>query len=271
MRKWLLLLMSLLAILLGACESNKELNGNSTFKDGSNLENLSGQKKDTKNSFYDVSHFKKYQLLNVVDGDTIRIRYNGSEELVRLLLIDTPETNHPTLGEQPYGQDAKQYTKKLLAGQKTVYLEFDKTDRDKYNRLLAYVYTEKGVSIQEELLKKGLARVAYVYEPNTKHVGWFKSIQRTAQENSIGVWSVKGYVTNRGYNKDVFVGSKTKKVENKKVTTIDSKCVIKGNINSKGKKIYHSPGQENYDATKAEKMFCSAKEAENAGFIAAER
>lgn len=268
MKKWILLLMSLIVLLLGACEGSNHLNRNENSNGGSNFENASKQKVATGTSFYNVSHFKKYQLINVVDGDTIRINYNGSEELVRLLLIDCPETHHPILGEQPYGQDAKKYTKKLLSGQETVYLEFDKTNRDKYNRLLAYVYTKKGMSIQEELLKKGLARVAYVYEPNTKHVDWFNSIQKTAQKQSIGVWSVKGYVTNRGYDKEVFG---KKKIKNKEEIISDSKCVIKGNINSKGHKIYHSPGQENYNTTKAEKMFCSPKEAENAGFRAAER
>ena len=115
--------------------------------------------------------------------------------------MDTPETNHETLGVQPYGPEAKQFVKQLLENEKTVFIEFDVSYRDKYKRLLAYVYTEDG--IQEQLLKNRLARVAYIYDPNTKHVEWFKSIQKTAQKSAVGIWTVENYVTNRGYDKDV--------------------------------------------------------------------
>lgn len=106
---------------------------------------------------YDVNKFEEYELQEVIDGDTIRIKYNGSSEKVRFLLVDTPETNHETLGEQPYGPEAKEFVKQLLAGQDTVYLEFDVSYRDKYKRLLAYIYTKEGISVQEQLLKNGLA------------------------------------------------------------------------------------------------------------------
>jgi len=221
-----------------------------------------------------VSKFEEYELQDIIDGDTIRIKYNGSPEKVRFLLVDTPETNHETLGEQPYGPEAKEFTKQLLAGQDTVYLEFDVSYRDKYKRLLAYVYTKDGISVQEQLLKNGLARVAYIYDPNTKHVDWFKSIQKTAQKSAIGIWSVEDYVTNRGYDKDAYYAatkdnSKTENDESNKANK--NSCVIKGNINSKGNKIYHMPGQRDYDNTVAEEMFCTEEEAEAAGFIPATR
>lgn len=117
---------------------------------------------------HDVSKFEEFQLESVIDGDTIRIKYNGSSEKVRFLLVDTPETNHETLGVQPYGPEAKEFTKRLLAGQDSVYLEFDVSYRDKYKRLLAYVYTKDGISVQEQLLKNGLARVAYIYMPQIR-------------------------------------------------------------------------------------------------------
>ena len=230
---------------------------------------------------HDVSKFEKFQLQEVIDGDTIRINYNGSSEKVRLLLVDTPETNHETLGEQPYGPEAKQFVKQLLDGQQTVYLEFDVSYRDKYKRLLAYVYTEDGISVQEQLLKNSLARVAYIYDPNTKHVDWFKSIQKTAQKSATGIWSVEDYVTNRGYDKEAYYA--TVKEEDEKEnksdgssdgstsTNTDNSCVIKGNINSKGNKIYHMPGQRDYDNTVPEEMFCTVEEAEAAGFIPASR
>lgn len=230
---------------------------------------------------HDVSSFEKYELQEVIDGDTIRVKYNGSSEKVRLLLVDTPETNHETLGEQPYGPEAKQFVKQLLDGQQTVYLEFDVSYRDKYKRLLAYVYTEEGISVQEQLLKNGLARVAYIYDPNTKHVDWFKSIQKTAQKSATGIWSVEDYVTNRGYDKEAYYAAVKEDNEKESKTdettdaanssNNDNSCEIKGNINSKGNKIYHMPGQQDYDNTVPEEMFCTVEEAEAAGFIPASR
>ena len=225
---------------------------------------------------HDVSGFEQFELQEVIDGDTIRIKYNGSSEKVRLLLVDTPETNHETLGVQPYGPEAKQFVQQLLAEQQTVYLEFDVSYRDKYKRLLAYVYTEDGISVQEQLLKNGLARVAYIYDPNTKHVDWFKSIQKEAQTSAVGIWSVENYVTNRGFDKDVYYAAVKDSKENKSEetnhesnTANNNNCTIKGNINSKGNKIYHMPGQRDYDKTVAEEMFCTEEEAQAAGFKAA--
>lgn len=224
---------------------------------------------------HDVSKFDQYELQEVIDGDTIRIKYNGSSEKVRLLLVDTPETNHETLGEQPYGPEAKQFVKQLLDDQETIFLEFDVSYRDKYKRLLAYVYTEDGISIQEQLLENGLARVAYIYDPNTKHVDWFKSIQKTAQKSASGIWSVEDYVTNRGYDKEVYYAAIEETKENSKLdnstdksnsTNNNNSCLIKGNINSKGNKIYHMPGQRDYDNTIAEEMFCAEEDAIAAGF-----
>ncbi len=230
---------------------------------------------------YDVSKFEQYELQEVIDGDTIRIKYNGSSEKVRLLLVDTPETNHQTLGEQPYGPEAKRFVKQLLEGQKTVFLEFDVSYRDKYKRLLAYVYTDDGISVQEQLLKNGLARVAYIYDPNTKHVDWFKLTQETAQKSATGIWAVENYVTNRGFDKEVYYAAvkEDSETERKSDPLPDeanssnegNSCVIKGNINSKGNKIYHMPGQRDYDNTVAEEMFCTEEEATEAGFVPASK
>ncbi|MFP3918966.1 thermonuclease family protein [Lysinibacillus telephonicus] len=256
MKKWIFILFTL-TIISGCSLSN--------VKDEATVKTVES---NDDNSSYDISSFKEFPLVSVVDGDTIKILYNGSTELVRFLLVDTPETNHPTLGQQPYGEEAKEYTKKLLEDQESVYLEFDVSYRDKYNRLLAYIYTEDGKNVQEELLKNGLARVAYIYEPNTKHVDWFESVQKNAQKQAIGIWSIENYVTDRGYDKSVFDGTDS---EAKNNNGNDSACLIKGNINSKGDKIYHSPGQQNYESTKPEEMFCTAEEAETAGFKAAPR
>lgn len=215
------------------------------------------------------------EVISVTDGDTIKVRINGQVEAVRFLLVDTPETNHPRLGEQPYGQDAKAFTKQLLEG-KTVQLEKDVSDRDKYNRLLYYIYVD-GKSVQEELLRNGLARVAYVYVPNTKYVDQYTAIQKEAQEKGIGIWSVENYAQQDGFHEEIIEGKQTN-TNNKNLSSEHpaGDCTIKGNISSRGDKIYHMPGQAFYDVTqidtsKGERYFCSREEAEQAGFRASQR
>ena len=281
--KKLLWSLALTAAVLAGCGDS----GSVEPAESLNIQSLVDTTTDTAER-HDVRKFEKYELQEVIDGDTIRINYDGKSEKIRFLLIDTPETNHEKLGEQPFGPEAKAFLKELLKDEKHVYIEFDVSYRDKYKRLLAYIYTEQGISIQEELLKNGLARVAYIYDPNTKHVDWFKDVQKQAQKQAIGIWSVEDYVTNRGYDKEAYAeavkegkvvtpttneqpADDTAATSSPAQTTDGDSCEIKGNINSKGNKIYHMPGQQNYDQTVAEEMFCTAEEAEAAGFVAAQR
>lgn len=141
------------------------------------------------------------KLVKTIDGDTIKVLYNGEERNVRYLLIDTPETNHPRLGKQPFGEEAKERNRQLVnSGSLT--LEFDVGERfDKYDRLLAYVYVD-GKSVQETLLAEGLARVAYVYPPNTRHLTPYEEVQAVAKQKALGIWSVENYATDSGFDSD---------------------------------------------------------------------
>lgn len=225
-----------------------------TQEDASSADSKETLEIDTDNKLVSVS------LVKPIDGDTIKVSIDGKEENVRFLLVDTPETNHPRLGEQPFGQEAKAFTSEMVqSGQ--VQLEFDISHRDKYQRLLAYVYVD-GVSVQEELLKNGLARVAYIYEPNTKYVDQYDEIQKKAQKQAVGIWSVENYATDRGFDESVIHSPK----EEKKTSNNTSSCDIKGNITRHGEKIYHMPDQQFYDVTKPEEIFCSEQEAVDAGF-----
>ncbi|NGQ94986.1 nuclease precursor [Brevibacillus sp. SYP-B805] len=140
------------------------------------------------------------KVTEVVDGDTFKVTINGKEETVRMLLIDTPETKHPEKPVQPFGPEASKFTKELLTG-KTVELEKDVSERDKYGRLLAYVYVN-GQSVQEKLLEKGLARVA-VYPPDVKNVDKYRDIQAKAQKTGVGIWSIENYAQEDGYHAEV--------------------------------------------------------------------
>jgi micrococcal nuclease len=79
-------------------------------------------------------------------------------------------------------------------------LGYDVEKEDKYGRVLAYVYAD-GKSVQEELLKRGLARVGYIYE-SRRLLEDFRKAEDTVQEKKIGIWQCPGYATNEGYDPD---------------------------------------------------------------------
>jgi micrococcal nuclease len=196
------------------------------------------------------------QVLDVVDGDTIKVKVDGKSETVRFLLVDTPESVHPNKPVQPFSKEASKHTENMLSGT-NVELELGIGERDKYGRLLAYVYADDK-SVQESLLEKGFARVAYVFEPNTKYVDDYEKIQKQAQKEGIGIWSLENYSQEDGYIPE--------EAENPIEETADSNCTIKGNINSSGEKIYHVESGRYYKITKPEEWFCSEQEAIDAGF-----
>ncbi|SHF01127.1 micrococcal nuclease [Seinonella peptonophila] len=141
--------------------------------------------------------------VTVVDGDTIKVQLKNKQETIRLLLIDTPELHDRKTGaQQPYSQEAKNYTTQFIQSSKFVTIEKDKTDRDKYHRLLAYVYADHK-SIQESLLQKGLARVAYVFPPNVKYEKQYRSIEKNTQQQKTGIWSVDHYAQANGFHPEV--------------------------------------------------------------------
>ena len=103
-------------------------------------------------------------LIETIDGDTIKIKIEGKVEIVRYLLVDTPESKNPRTCVQPYSKAAFQRNNELVRdGSLTMEFEQGNT-RDSYGRLLAYVYVD-GKSVQETLLKEGFARVAYIMNP----------------------------------------------------------------------------------------------------------
>lgn len=139
--------------------------------------------------------------VEVIDGDTIKVKINGRKETVRFLLVDTPELHHERYGKQPLSEEAKRFTAQMIHSGKTVVLEKDVDERDKYGRLLAYVYVD-GKSVQEALLKQGLARVAYVFVPNVKYVDQYRAIQEEAQRKGIGIWQWENYAQEDGFYKE---------------------------------------------------------------------
>lgn len=144
----------------------------------------------------------KATFVRVVDGDTLIANIDGKEEYVRLLLVDTPETKHSKKEIQPFGSEASELMRIMFQEGDSIRLEYGTEKRDNYDRILAYIYTEDGRMFNKELLKRGLARVAYVFPPNDKYAKTFQEIEGQAKKKKIGVWSIDGYVTNRGFNSD---------------------------------------------------------------------
>jgi len=128
------------------------------------------------------------QVVRVIDGDTIQVCcVFGDRVKVRYIGVDTPETHHPMRGVEPYGMEASEANRKLVDG-KTVSLEFDVGQRDRYGWLLAYVYLEDGTFVNAWLVEHGYAMVMTV-PPNVKHQELFLKLQREAREARKGLWS----------------------------------------------------------------------------------
>lgn len=128
-----------------------------------------------------------YRVTEAVDGDTIVVDMNGNSERIRMIGVDTPETHHPEKPVQCFGLAAAKFTHDLLQD-KVVRLESDpqSTNRDRYQRLLRYVYTENGTFVNRELISQGYG-FAYVSFP-FDHQTDFLSAERDARSNNRGLW-----------------------------------------------------------------------------------
>jgi len=122
----------------------------------------------------------------VVDGDTIEV---SDGERVRLIGVDSPETNAPNQPVGCFGADASRFTSSVLPPGTPVRLVGDVEQRDRYGRLLAYVYRRSdGLFVNAELLRRGLAQVLTI-PPNVAHTDEFAAIARQAREGSQGLWA----------------------------------------------------------------------------------
>lgn len=130
-----------------------------------------------------------YAVLRVVDGDTIAVSINDKSETIRLIGIDTPETVDPRKPVQCFGKEASDKTKELLAGQRVV-LEKDASqgERDKYGRMLAYVFRADGLFVNEYLVAQGYAH-EYTYNLPYKYQVEFKVAQAAAKAQGLGLWA----------------------------------------------------------------------------------
>lgn len=125
------------------------------------------------------------QVISVIDGDTIEVSYEGVRERVRYIGIDTPEP-HTEATPECYSQEATARNEALVAG-KTIRLEVDQEDIDRYDRKLRYVYVDE-VFVNEALLAEGYASTLRI-PPNDKYVDSFAAAAKAAQSAGYGLWS----------------------------------------------------------------------------------
>lgn len=136
-------------------------------------------------------------VTKTIDGDTLKL---STGEHVRLIGIDTPESRYNNKLERDstrskkdmktiikMGKEAAAFTRQLAEGNK-VKLEFDVQKRDKYKRLLAYVYLEDGTFVNAKIVEEGYAQVMTI-PPNVKHADLFLKLQREAREKRKGLWN----------------------------------------------------------------------------------
>jgi micrococcal nuclease len=127
-------------------------------------------------------------VVRVIDGDTIVVSFSGHDETVRLLGIDTPETVAPDRPVECYGPEASDTLKALLPEGTAVDVVIDTEPRDRYQRLLAYVFRrDNGTFVNAELLSGGAARTLS-YDPNTTFKSRFSSLETSARARQVGLW-----------------------------------------------------------------------------------
>lgn len=173
------------------------------------LEDAGLGKRNEKYEFGEVTHVR--------DGDTFDINIGGKSEGVRLLLVDSPETQKNNFDgsikseSMPYGDEAEKFTKKALI-HKDVKIFFDGDDkRDKYNRLLAYVEVD-GEDFNNQLLEAGMAQTGYVISPPYNRLKEYSNTENKANVASKGIWSLEGYAypnNDASYDKSIEVSNQS--------------------------------------------------------------
>ena len=127
-------------------------------------------------------------ILTVIDGDTVDIEIDGRTERVRLIGVNTPETKHPTKPIECFGPEASAYMTQLLPKGTDVRIVRDTEARDRYGRMLLYLYRESdNLFINLDLVSHGYGTPMSI-EPNTFHRNDFVHAAALAETTNVGLW-----------------------------------------------------------------------------------
>lgn len=287
-----LLLFLLIIIFLSSCTTPPAMPINSTTQEqpatsATNEQAFSDKQQDlVVHQVLAKEEQKYFPVTHVVDGDTIDVNINGAIERVRLIGIDTPEVVDPRKPVECFGVEASNKAKAILSAQ-SVSLENDdsQSNRDKYDRLLRYVFLQDGTNFNKLMIEQGYAH-EYTYDLPYKYQQEFKQAQTYARENKLGLWQdnicqtqtapIPVPISNTNQNINLNTNTNAYVAPPPVVPVPEPKpattgCVIKGNISSSGEKIYHVPGCSSYNVTvitesKGERWFCTEADALAAGW-----
>lgn len=139
-----------------------------------------------------ISQASSYQVTKVFDGDTIEVNMDGTLEKVRFIGIDTPETGGHDTGIECYGPEASSYTKAQLQNQYVLLIADSlSSNRDRYNRLLRYVYrASDNLDMNLSILQHGYSKSYSIFPFERSQE--FKQASRTAEQNNLGLWAACG-------------------------------------------------------------------------------
>lgn len=130
-----------------------------------------------------------YQVVSVTDGDTLKVSRQGQTQIVRVLGIDSPETEFSERGEECFATEATAEARRLLTNQQ-VFLQSDDTqDRfDKYNRLLAYITLADGRDFGQQMIQQGFAQ-EYTFRNSYQNQQLYKAAEQQVRQQNLGLWA----------------------------------------------------------------------------------
>lgn len=202
------------------------------------------------------------KVIRIIDGDTFKGIIESDTLTVRLIGIDCPESRKNTKAYNDakesendvgtivaMGELAKEFTKKHLKKNETVYLEFDVGENDKYGRILAYVWLSDTLMYNDLILKEGYAQMMTI-PPNVKYQEEFLKAYKSARENEKGLWS------------PILILPVKQQAEDKE------KIIPKFYIGNKQSEIFHNPecSSAKRMSDKNKVLFNSREKALKAGF-----
>lgn len=178
-------------LILDELNKLKEESSDSTSKTDEKEEDKDLDKKEEPKEEKPEDSYTPAKVQRVIDGDTLELLIEGKVDRLRLIGVDTPESVHPDKSRnEEFGKVASNYTREKLLN-KDIRVEFDVQQRDRYKRLLGYVWLGDKM-YNEEVTKAGYAKVA-TFPPNVKYLERFLAAEAYAKENKLGMWSQKPF------------------------------------------------------------------------------
>ena len=212
------------------------------------------------------------QVVEVLDGNTIRVNLGERAETVRYIGINVKESTQAVKGPVPRGGEAAEANRQLV-GRQQVRLELDTQERDRDGRLLAYVYVADTM-VNAELVRRGSAETMTI-QPNVRHRDLFVTLEQEARDDRRGLWADQSEPTTPTTAVQTARpgGADRPGVAPETAWTCPVPQPIKGNVTtySSGRCIFHVPDSELYGATKPERCYATVDDARRDGCQAARR